>query len=234
MNLKAIVVLVLSILLIIVVPAYADGGTEDALVITWPIDGSVVTAGEKITVIVESAESAAITRVLLSGQGVALVDDSAPFKFEVVIPLETSGSLSLSATGKNDNNDFAFSAPITLQVNASVFLSSMSVSQELLKFSQIGQSQPIGVTGNFNDGSVRDIASSDDGTTFASMNNNIVQVTRNGVVTAIGNGSTTIIIRNGSHQQVVDVIVEDYEKDNDEDIVKTGTDTRIFMPMVLH
>lgn len=203
MNVRPLFILIFLFSLITPLTAFAQTGT--ALVITSPSNGTVVHSGETIIVTVDAPDS--LERVLLSGPGIAMVDQTAPFVFEVVVPLEVQGEIQLTATGRDNNNNFLFSDPVTLMVEAPVVLTAITVDQPSLHATLANEQWSLTVVGTFSNGATANISSADKGTVYSSLDETVATVSPDGLVTTISSGETEILVRNGSLQIAIPVSV---------------------------
>lgn len=206
MNARPLFAVILLLLTTLITPMTAFAQSGSALTITSPNSGTVVNTGQTIIVTVEAATT--MDKVLLSGPGIALVDTSAPYSFEMVIPLEAQGTIQLSATGRDSSNNFHFSEPISLLVDSTVILTGISVDQTSLVMTKANEQWALTVYGTFSNGSVIDISSANEGTTYASLNPAVATVSAEGLITSIASGTTEVQVRNGSLQASVEVVVD--------------------------
>ncbi|MCP5421141.1 MAG: hypothetical protein H6969_11730 [Gammaproteobacteria bacterium] len=170
---------------------------ENGLTITSPMNDSQVISGQTVSVAVQPNSSITVDNVLLLGLD-AEIDNTAPFEFQVTIPSEAAGNIELIAVGKDAaNNTFFTSAPITLRAIPAASLQSIEVRPpEDLIFPKIGATYDLMVIGHYSDGVERDLTASSTGTRYASSDPNQASVSPEGVVTAQGEGSALIIIKN--------------------------------------
>lgn len=190
-----------------------------ALVITSPNEGDTFKEGDIVKLVAELSPNAPedrkigyVTFVVTKGI------DNCPFKISThpryectfTIPPGSPQTIKISAMGKLQYG--ALSAP---EVTIYITLPSNIILQQLksftgnrLFFSQIGENEQLYITGIYSDGVKRELWMAKTGTTYISSDEKIAVVDSNGLVTAIGVGSTKITIKNGDKQIIVDVVVK--------------------------
>lgn len=180
--------------------------SQPLLQITSPADGTVVHPGQTITVTVAPASGATFTMVGIVGQnpiesGQYLA--APPYQFSITIPKNISaGKYHLFAEGAISLGHGTTSPTISLDVEPGVPVSSIRVDPPGVFMEFIGEQLPLGVWGNFSDGSTLDITHSS-GTTYSSADTTAVTVDGNGIVTTVGVGkfgNTPILVQYGSQQ----------------------------------
>jgi hypothetical protein len=177
------------------------------LTITSPLAGTQVSSGSTVPVIVEPNDGVVVDRILLVGPGVAEVDETAPFEFNLTIPSEAVGTFELSAIGSDNDNNFYSSNTVTLQVIPPAILEAITiVPQDAILFA-IGENRNLAVLGSYSDGVVRDITSFSSGTEYLTSSPEIVTVSPEGVVTSTGAGIATIVARNDTIQDSINITV---------------------------
>ena len=67
----------------------------------------------------------------------------------------------------------------------------------------------LAVTGHYSDGSERDLTAASTGTTYNSAAAAVATAGADGLVTAIGNGTTDVTVANGGFSEIVSVAVEE-------------------------
>lgn len=180
---------------------------QPGVAITSPAPGTVVTAGSTLSVAVEALPGAVVERVLVTGPGVAEIDDTAPFQVTLQIPEEAIGSFSLTAVGSNSSGDYYTSEDLQLQVTPSGALQSLAVIPQDPILLGPGDMAQIHALGTFADGVVRDLTGSVHGTEYLTTNPQIATVSAEGLVTAVAPGVVALIVRNGTFQDSVAVTV---------------------------
>ncbi len=186
---------------------YAKTAQTTGLKIIGPSDGAEVSAGETVRVVVVSENGVMVDSVLVGGPDAAMIDDAAPFELDFAIPVNAVGTFPISAIGKNAEGNFFGSNTVTLQVRPPAELTSIAlIPQEVMLF-DIGETRSVAVRGSFDDGVTRDLTDPSTGTEYMTANPDIVTISLEGVVSAVGFGTTTIIARNGDIQDSIGVIV---------------------------
>src|SRR6185369_4719954 len=92
------------------------------------------------------------------------------------------------------------SPPATLTV--------ISAAPSSVRFSAVGSTRALTVTGQLSDQTTADLTTAARGTTYESSNPYVARVSSDGLITASGNGEATITARNSSFSAVVGVTVE--------------------------
>jgi hypothetical protein len=178
--------------------------------ITSPTNGSIVVPGQGLSVVVSvnpKVTFAGGVQVIAENIGISQPQTNPPFQFVFTVPNEVIGPKKLTALGITGPEEGLFSMPVTVDIETSAALETVSVSPKRITLSSLGQQIPITVTGAFADGSVLDITRSSR-TTFTSVDATIAQVSSVGVVTALKRGATTISILYGGLSLTVPVSVE--------------------------
>jgi pimeloyl-ACP methyl ester carboxylesterase len=179
----------------------------EGLTITTPADGASASAGTTISVTVEPVAGANVEQVLLIGPNTAISDTVAPFVFNLLVPDEAVGAFPLSAFGQNSGGDLFTANVVNLQVTPEAMLDSLTlVPQDTILFA-VGESRNLSVLGLFSDAIVRDVTDGATGTAYLTSDPTIVTVDTDGLITAQGPGTATIIARNGQVQNSISVIV---------------------------
>ena len=90
-----------------------------------------------------------------------------------------------------------------------VTLESLAVEPRALRFSEVNATAQLAVTGHYSDGSERNLTAASTGTTYSSAVGAVATAGAEGLVTAIGNGTTDITVANGGFSEIVSVAVEE-------------------------
>ena len=201
-------VLVLSCVLAWAFPAAPAGAIE----IVSPHDGDVVPIGAEIVIQVQPSPGDDIDRAYLAQSDEHMKHNSQTGFFEQKIKLrgDSLGPIAIEVWSKNSKGVVS-TARVTVHVNLPPVLPLISLrihaEQRRLVLDGICEKRDLQVIGEFPDGTVRFISRSAFGTTYQSRNEAIVRVDANGVVTAVGIGETTIIVRNGDKETQSKVMV---------------------------
>jgi hypothetical protein len=181
--------------------------SAQTLQITSPTNGAVVRPGQTVTVTVADSPVGAFQEVIVVGQnpiGFSQVLTAPPYQFSILIPPDISPRrYTITADGTIALGQGVSSDPITLAVERAEIPTSLYAEPSVLDFELAGDNCPLRVVGVYADGSQTDITESLN-TTYASNDPSIATVSSTGIVTAIGPGTTRIVI-NGSYSVQVTV-----------------------------
>jgi hypothetical protein len=180
--------------------------TSGELTITAPTSGTVVQAGETIPVVVAPAADLAVNSVLFVGPDVALVDEVAPFEFNLEIPSDVLGTFEVTAFGAGENI-LVEANVVSLQVTTTAAITSMTLLQHEFFLLGVGDTRQIYAFGEYSDGESREISGNFAGTTYLTADAAIATVSADGVISAVSAGETTITVRNGSFEEMVEVAI---------------------------
>jgi hypothetical protein len=184
-----------------------------AVEIVSPKDGAVVPIGAEIVIQVQPSPGDDIDRAYLAQSDEHMKHNSQTGFFEQKIKLrgDSLGPIAIEVWSKNSKG-IVSTARVTVNVNLPPVLPLVSLrihaEQRRMVLDGIGEKQDLQVIGEFPDGTVRFISRSVFGTTYQSRNEEVVQVDANGVVTAVGVGETTIVVRNGEKEVQSKVVVK--------------------------
>ena len=176
-----------------------------AVEIVSPKDGEVVPIGAEIVIQVRASPGDDIDRAYLAQSDEHMKHNSQTGFFEQKIKLrgDSLGPIAIEVWSKNSQGILS-TARVTVHVNLPPVLPLVSLrihaEQRRMVLDGIGEKRDLQVIGEFPDGTVRFISRSVFGTTYQSRNEEVVQVDANGVVTAVGIGEATIIVRNGDKE----------------------------------
>ena len=183
-----------------------------AVEIVSPKDGDIVPIGAEIVIQVQPSPGDDIDRAYLAQSDEHMKHNSQTGFFEQKIKLrgDSLGPIAIEVWSKNSKGIMS-TARVTVHVNLPPVLPLLSLrihaDQRRMVLEGIGEKQDLQVIGEFPDGTVRFVSRSAFGTTYQSRNEEIAQVDANGVVTAVGIGETTIIVRNGEKETQSRVVV---------------------------
>lgn len=183
-----------------------------AVEIVSPKDGDVVPIGAEIVIQVQPSPGDDIDRAYMAQSDEHMKHNSQTGFFEQKIKLrgDSLGPIAIEVWSKNSKGIMS-TARVTVHVNLPPVLPLLSLrihaDQRRMVLEGIGEKQDLQVIGEFPDGTVRFISRSAFGTTYQSRNEEIAKVDANGVVTAVGIGETTIIVRNGEKETQSRVVV---------------------------
>jgi hypothetical protein len=191
-----------------------------AVEIVSPKDGAVVPIGAEIVIQVQPSPGDDIDRAYLAQSDEHMKHNSQTGFFEQKIKLrgDSLGPIAIEVWSKNSKG-IVSTARVTVNVNLPPVLPLVSLrihaEQRRMVLDGIGEKQDLQVIGEFPDGTVRFISRSVFGTTYQSRNEEVVQVDANGVVTAVGVGETTIVVRNGEKEVQSKVVVKPKSPDRE-------------------
>jgi hypothetical protein len=191
-----------------------------AVEIVSPKDGAVVPIGSEIVIQVQPSPGDDIDRAYLAQSDEHMKHNSQTGFFEQKIKLQgdSLGPIAIEVWSKNSKG-IVSTARVTVNVNLPPVLPLVSLrihaEQRRMVLDGIGEKQDLQVIGEFPDGTVRFISRSVFGTTYQSRNEEVVQVDANGVVTAVGVGETTIVVRNGEKEVQSKVVVKPKSPDRE-------------------
>ncbi len=191
-----------------------------AVEIVFPKDGAVVPIGSEIVIQVQPSPGDDIDRAYLAQSDEHMKHNSQTGFFEQKIKLQgdSLGPIAIEVWSKNSKG-IVSTARVTVNVNLPPVLPLVSLrihaEQRRMVLDGIGEKQDLQVIGEFPDGTVRFISRSVFGTTYQSRNEEVVQVDANGVVTAVGVGETTIVVRNGEKEVQSKVVVKPKSPDRE-------------------
>lgn len=184
-----------------------------AVEIVSPQDGDVVPIGAELVIQVRPSPGDDIDRAYLAQSDEHMKHNSQTGFFEQKIKLrdDTLGPVAIEVWSKNSKGIMS-SARVTVHVNLPPVLPLVSLrihaEQRRMVLDGVGEKRDLQVIGEFPDGTVRFISRSVFGTTYQSRNEAVAKVDADGVVTAVGSGETTIIVRNGEKETQSRVVVK--------------------------
>ena len=218
MNIKTITLLILVIISL----ATACWG----FTITEPKSGAVFYPGDKVIVKALSSAGENIEGVFFVATKMNKVATVSwlPYEFTFTIDSDFIGPETITAIAKMvDKTHAEAKVAINVVLPANLALKNIDVDPTLvflykLPFGsdpndiRIFETKRLGVGGMYSDGIEREITGSSSGTTYASSDEKIVTVDREGKMTAQGLGNATITVKNGKYSATVKVVVKTYKK----------------------
>lgn len=214
--LRATVVLVASL---ITVPSFAQ---QSQLRIVSPTSGVVVRPGQTVAIMVSA--DPAVQKLVLMGQhplGMARLavggeagsvaqgqNDGHPLQFLLTIPTAIRpGNYRVTAVGRTSGGTVESKA-LALDVERPDKPTRIWAEPSSIQFTHVGDQIPVRVLGAFADGSQAELTRSSN-TTFASADPRIAAITAAGMVTAVEEGRTSILVRTPSADYSVPVRVQE-------------------------
>jgi hypothetical protein len=200
------------------VPSFAQ---QNLLRILSPASGLVARPGQTVTITVSS--DSAVQKLVLMGQrplGIArLASDGAagivaqgqgeghPLRFLLTIPTAIQpGNYRVTAFGRTSSGTVE-SEPLALDVERPDQPTRIWAVPSIIQFTHVGDHIPLRVLGAFADGSQAELTRSSN-TTFASADPGVASITSAGMVTALEEGKTSIVVRTPSADYAVPVRVQ--------------------------
>ena len=166
---------------------------ELTLRITSPADGTTVQQGENVTFKVEASGS--LTSMMVMGEGSignSQLLTAPPWEFTIRIAMRRSRTYHFKAVGFARPGQPLYSKSISLHVERTERPVSTRVEPHVLSLS-VGEQGYLRVIGTYPDGSTTDISESKL-TEYTSRSPSVATVIKDGRVTAVGPGSTQIVI----------------------------------------
>jgi len=173
--------------------------------ITSPASGTVVAPGQSVNVTLVANSGVTLSSVLLVGPSVAQVDSAPPFEIMFQVPFEAVGDYVISAAGTDGAGQYYSSNQVTLVVQPSAALVSLSIAPDSPVLFGAGDTLQLAVVGSYSDGVDRDVT--DLGTIFDSANPGIATVSGTGLVTAVTTGAVLVTAEKDSLSTVAQVFV---------------------------
>jgi hypothetical protein len=148
----------------------------------------------------------------------------APYELSFTIPVDFTGKDTLVASAKfSDGTIVEKEVEINVVLQSNIILTGISVDPTFILLWKLPpdsnpnevmayETEDISVGGTYSDGVKRGITFSSSGTTYASSDEKIVTVDKDGNVTAHGVGEATITIRNGKYGATVKISVKPYQQ----------------------
>jgi len=180
---------------------------EGGLTITSPANGQLLSAGSSIVVSIESVAPFEAQRIMLLSEFAVSELAQDPFEFQLTVPDDQVGALSLSAIGEDASGNFATAEQVVAMVEAPASLVSIDVSPGEVYLNGFDDRRNLGVTGEFDDGILRELSDPSTGTAYTSADPTIVTVFDDGVLRPRRDGVTTVIANNSGVQDSISVEV---------------------------
>lgn len=197
-----------------VLPAEAKDMTTPGVTIESPAQGAIARPGSSVTVKVSVDPSLEAGRVsLLVGtwdQLVSIVDEAPPFVLVVPIDRKWSGPVRVMCSVLSKSEKLIGSGELVINVVPSDLPVSIAVVDPVRMVAGSATNGPqehINVRGTYADGTVRDVAREDLGTSFYSSDPRVVAVDSEGLLTAGVPGRAIVTVKNGLLSKVVPVNV---------------------------
>jgi uncharacterized protein YjdB len=169
---------------------------QPRLQITSPANNAVVAVGQATTITVSADSSVQIIGVITESPLPEVRATSSPSQFLLAVPGSVPpGVYNLTAIGISSKHAVN-SNPVAIRVERSTSPVGIDVGPTTLYLHSVGDQFPLEVKGLFADGTSADISHSSR-VLYTSNDPRVVTVSSDGMVTAIGAGKTTILVRAG-------------------------------------
>jgi len=180
--------------------------TTGGIMITSPLNGSVVTAGTTVEITVAPYGGFAPTQVLITTPYDAAEIDTAPFMATFEVPEDATGDFTVRAAA-SDGTGYAMSTEIHLEITVPATLVSISTNPSMIYLFSPPDRRPLNVVGHYSDGIDRDLTPSMVGTTYDTTDPSVVTIDEDGMMTSIKEGIAVVTVSNGmlASQAVVQV-----------------------------
>ena len=186
----------------------SGGLTENGIRFSVPADGATFASGDTIPVSLAGANGFNPTRVLLLAQDQVLVDEQAPYDFQLDIPLGVAGAVSLAAMAADSNGNFARTGGIVISAEPSAALEEFDIVNDSMFLNGFFDRQRLAVVGQFSDGISRDLSDPSTGTLYSSADPAIASIDEFGNVTPHRDGATILMATNSGIQDSIPVEVD--------------------------
>lgn len=196
-------------------PAQAREMTSRGVTIESPAQGAIARPGSWITVKVRLDPSLKARSVsLLVGtweELISIVDEEPPFELALPIDRKWSGPLRIMCSVLSKREKLIGSGELVINVVPSELPVSIAATDPVYMVASAATDSPrqhINVRGTYADGTVRDVARQDLGTSFHSSDPSVVAVDEEGYLTAGVPGSAVVTVKNGHLSERVPVHVQ--------------------------
>jgi hypothetical protein len=180
---------------------------SNAITITTPASGSVVTPGQTLQVSVNVSAGSQFNAIQVIGEDIGITPpkQTPPYSFALTIPNDIIGPKNITALGIIGQDNGVFSQPVIVDVEIPTPLANLDITPSQISFTFVGNQATLTVFGTFADGTQANIRHSSN-TSYAT-NDTTVATVNGGVVTAVGAGTTSIIVKYGGLSVSVPVAV---------------------------
>ena len=172
---------------------------QQPITITSPANGTLVPPGQTITIQVATAPGASFLAVQVVGQdiGIAPPLTAPPYSFNLTVPSNVIGPRNLTALGITAPENGIFSPSVLIDSETDAIATALHLNISQIAFQRTGQQMPLNVTAAFADGTSLDITKSSL-LNYGSADSTIASVNANGLVTAVGHGTTMLTVSYGT------------------------------------
>jgi hypothetical protein len=176
------------------------------LTITSPTTGTVVVPGQTIPVSVSARSTFQAIQVIGENIGITPPKQNPPYSFVLTVPNNIAGPKKIVALGITGPDDEVFSPPVIVDIESQTSLTDLTVTPSLISFDHIGDQVNLTSMGRSSDGTETYLTNSTK-MVYHTNDTTIANVSSDGVVTASGKGTTSILVKYGSMSAVVPVTV---------------------------
>jgi hypothetical protein len=180
-------------------------GDAEALRFVAPVEGTVVTPGQTLTVIAAASPGETPTRVAFATSDQVVALPAGTFETTITIPRDAVGPELIVAYATLADGLAAVASVEVIAAPGPLEALDVAVPTRL---SRIGELQAVEVTGRFRDGVVRDLSHPDRGTTFQTSNAAVLGVHATGIIQARTRGTAQVIVTSHGLSRVVTVNVD--------------------------
>jgi hypothetical protein len=178
----------------------SPANAQQQLTITAPINGTMVTFGQQISIVVAAAPSISPVWVFAKSPLPEVQPTASPTVFLLTIPNNIpAATYQLTAVGGLNGSDIE-STPVNIDVEPQFVPDAIQVKPTSIPFTAVKQSIPLRVLSTLN-GLEIDLTNSAF-TTYSSQNTTVAAVAPNGIVSSVGPGGTDIIVSNSQNPDV--------------------------------
>lgn len=175
------------------------------LQISQPANGTPVAPGGSVTMVVATGNEQPEVVILSNGYEAIEVYEP-PFSATFSVPANAFGTMRLTAMAFYSEAGFVDATPVTLPIQTSATLTSLSVLNGDAVILRPGHTRQLTVFGTYSDGTRRNLTSGSLGTRYAiSSIGLIASVGPHGLVTGLAPGNATVVVRNGNRITSINV-----------------------------
>lgn len=199
--------------------------------------------GEQDEVLVEQNDSTATGSIVAPVAMIGSIEQEPPFGGPLSVPHDTIGPMRLLAVAEISRGRLGMRSvfdEVIVNVEPPATLTTIDFETEKpLQLGRAGQSSAFGhvdslgkifelpVVGVFEDGVARRISTPASGTSYASSNDKVIKVVRDGLLQIVGNGQAAITLTNRGKQATLEVDVNVNDEPNEPPIADAGTNKSV-------
>jgi hypothetical protein len=191
------------------------------LEIVSPTPGALVRAGDTLTVVATASPASSFSAITIIPEQPIIYDDvltDPPFIFRVPIPQDIAArSYTVTAVGAIGIDDLVISTPIVINIEPATMPLAIEIYPSKINFRYIGQQVQLEVTSTLFNGAQVNVTESTT-TAYGSRNTAVALVDPTGAVTAVGAGSTEIVVNQGSEISISVPFTRRGDLDGDGDV----------------